>query len=338
MWVTTLTILTTEVFVTHANAPLTPEGRRRLAVLIVEEGWSVRRAAERVQCSPATASRWARRYRAGLPLVDRSSRPLSSPSRLPRRMERRIVALRFTRQWGPHRIGYHLHIPRSTVGRVLMRYRMPILAHIDRATGLPVRKPKPIRYEVAAPGELVHVDIKKLGRIPNGGGWRMLGKQAGKKNNDGHGGSGRGYAFLHHAVDDHSRLAYSEILSDERKETAAGFWGRANAFFAEVGVTVTAVMTDNGSCYRSRDFAAALGDQVKHRRTRAYRPQTNGKVERFNRTLTAEWAYAATYRSDEARAATYDTWLHHYNHHRPHTGIGGQTPADRVHNLKGNYS
>ena len=245
------------------------------------------------------------------------------------------MALRFTRQWGPHRIGYHLGIPRSTVGRVLARYRMPPLTHVDRPTGLPVRKPKPIRYEVAVPGELVHVDIKKLGRIPDGGGHRMLGRQAGNRNNKK---KGRGYSFLHHAVDDHSRVAYSEILENERKETAAGFWERANTFFAGIGVTVTAVMTDNGSCYRSRVFATALGDGVKHRRTRAYRPQTNGKVERFNRTLAAEWAYAAVYDSDEARAATYQDWIHHYNHHRPHTGIGGQAPSARVHNLTGNYN
>ena len=180
---------------------------------------------------------------------------------------------------GPHRIGYHLGIPRSTVGRVLARYRMPKLAHIDRSTGLPVRKSPPVRYELEVPGQLVHVDIKKLGRIPDGGGHRVLGRQTGKRNNDGHGRGGRGYAFLHHAIDDHSRLAYSEILSDERKETAAGFWERANAFYASVGVTVTAVMTDNGSCYRSREFAAALQNaSIKHRRTRAYRPQTNGKV------------------------------------------------------------
>jgi hypothetical protein len=215
---------------------------------------------------------------------------------------------------------------------------MPLLAHLDQATGLPVRKPAPVRYEASAPGELVHVDIKKLGRIPDGGGHRVLGRQAGAKNNDGHGRGGRGYAFVHHAVDDHSRVAYSEILADERKETAAGFWARANAFFCGIGVTVTAVMTDNGSCYRSRDFAAALGEGVKHRRTRPYRPQTNGKVERFNRTLATEWAYATAYTSDEARAATYDAWLHHYNHHRPHTGIGGAVPSDRVHNLAGNYS
>jgi transposase InsO family protein len=317
---------------------LTPEGRRRLVELVLEHGWSLRRAAERFQCSPATAKRWVDRARMGLPMTDQSSRPHQSPNRCSRRLERRIVALRFRRRWGPHRIGYHLGIPRSTVGRVLARYRMPLLHHLDQATGLPVRKPKPARYEHTRPGQLVHIDIKKLGRIPNGGGHRMIGRQAGKKNNDGHGRGGRGYAFLHHAVDDHTRLAYSEILHDERKETAAGFWLRANAFFTDAGITVTAVMTDNGSCYRSRMFAAALGTTIKHRRTRPYRPQTNGKVERFNRTLATEWAYAANYLSEEARAATYDTWLHHYNHHRPHTGIGGSTPAARVHNLTGNYT
>lgn len=318
----------------HPNAPLTPEGRRRLVTLIVEEGWSLRRAAERFQCSPATASRWARRYRAGEPLTDRSSRPRHSPSRLSRRTERRIVALRFTHHWGPHRIGYHLRIPRSTVGRALARYAMPLLVHVDQATGLPVRVPKPVRYELARPGELVHVDIKKLGRIPDGGGHRVLGRTVGNRNNKK---QGRGYAYLHHAVDDHSRVAYSEILDDERGETAAAFWGRARAFFAGIEVTVIAVLTDNGACYRSRLFAKALGD-ARHRRTRPYRPQTNGKVERFNRTLAAEWAYAETYTSDEARAATYGDWIHHYNHHRPHTGIGGAVPADRVHNLTGNYT
>ena len=331
---------------THANAPLTPTGRLRLARLIVEDGWPVRRAAERFQCSPATASRWARRYRAGEPLVDRSSRPRRSPQRCTRRLERRIVALRFTRRWGPHRIAYHLHMPRSTVGRVLARYRMPLLTHVDQATGLPVRRPAPQRYEATAAGQLVHVDIKKLGRIPDGGGWRAHGRGSAQDRAAGvvrdraaRAGAdpSRGYRYLHHAVDDHSRVAYSEILADERKETAAAFWVRANAFFARAGITVSAVMTDNGACYRSHAFAAALGD-VKHRRTRAYRPQTNGKVERFNRTLATEWAYAAIYTSDDARAATYAAWLHHYNHHRPHTGIGGAVPADRVHNLTGNYT
>jgi len=262
-------------------------------------------------------------------------------------LERRIVALRFTRRWGPHRIAYHLHVPRSTVGRVLTRYRMPLLTHLDQATGLPVRKAAAVRYEASGPGELVHVDIKKLGRIPDGGGWRAHGRGSAQDRKAGAardraaraGAAGsRGYRYLHNAVDDYSRLAYSEILADERKETAAGFWTRANAFFAGIGINVTAVMTDNGACYRSRVFATALGDAVKHRRTRPYRPQTNGKVERFNRTLATEWAYATTYTSDQTRTDTYPDWLHHYNHHRPHTGIGGAVPSDRVHNLTGNYS
>ncbi|HHU37901.1 MAG TPA: IS481 family transposase [Propionibacterium sp.] len=331
----------------HANAPLTPEGRRRLVGLVVDEGWSLRRAAERFQCSPATAKRWVDRSRAGEPLTDRSSKPGSSPNRLPRKTEHRIVGLRFTRRWGPHQIAYHLGLHRSTVGRVLERYRMPKLVNIDQATGLPVRKPQPKRYEAAVPGELVHVDVKKQGRIPNGGGWRAHGRgsiqdrAAGvardKAARAGAAGS-RGYRFLHHAVDDYSRVAYSEILDDERKETAAGFWTRASAFFADLGVKITAVMTDNGACYRSHAFAAALGETVKHKRTRPYRPQTNGKVERFNRTLAAEWAYASTYANEAERAAAYETWLHHYNHHRPHTGIDGQTPSARVHNVTGKYS
>ena len=320
---------------THPNAPLTPEGRRRLADLIVRKGWTVRRAAERFQCSPATAARWATRYRAGEPLNDRSSRPRCSPTRLPRRTERRIVGLRVTRQWGPHRIGYHLGLPRATVGRVLARYRLPLLVHVDRATGARVRAPGPLRYEHEHPGDLVHVDIKKLGRIPDGGGHRVLGRVLGNRHNKKR---GRGYAYLHHAVDDHSRLAYSEILSDERAKTAARFWKRARAWFARRGIRVRAVLTDNGSCYRSHEFRKALGKKVNHRRTRPYRPQTNGKVERFNRTLLAEWAYAVAYISDEARAATYGDWLHHYNHHRPHTGIEGAVPADRVHNLPRKYS
>jgi transposase InsO family protein len=321
--------------VLHANAPLTPVGRLRLASLIVDQGWTVRRAAERFQVSPATASRWASRHRAGLPMSDLSSRPHRSPNRTSRRLERRIVALRFTRRWGPHRIGYHLRIARSTVEQVLARYKMPRLAYLDQATGLPVRRPKPVRYEHAAPGDLVHVDIKKQGRIPDGGGHRMLGRTIGNRNNKK---KGRGYSFLHHAVDDNSRLAYSEILADEKKETACGFWHRANAFFESHGITVKRVITDNGSCYRSKAFSDALGDSIAHKFTRPYRPQTNGKVERFNRTLAQEWAYAHTYASDEARAATYQQWVHDYNHHRPHTGIGGKSPIERVHNVNGKNS
>jgi|TARA_R100000365_G_C2742442_1_gene71113 hypothetical protein len=173
-------------------------------------------------------------------MTDRSSRPYRSPTQLDRRTERRIVAIRFNRRWGARRIAWHLGLNPATVGRVLARYRMPRLSHLDRNTGLPVRKPKPIRYEAAAPGDIVHVDIKKLGRIPDGGGHRMLGRHAGRRNRR----AGTGYSFLHHAVDDCTRLAYSEELDDEQKDTAAGFWIRARAHFAEAGLTVKAVMTD----------------------------------------------------------------------------------------------
>ncbi|AOS92542.1 IS481 family transposase [Mycobacterium intracellulare] len=316
----------------HANACLTPRGRLRLARCVVDDGWTYARAAERFQCSTATTKKWADRYRAGGPeaMVDRSSRPHRSPGRLSQRRERRIIKVRFTRRWGPHRIAAYLRLARSTVEAVLRRYRMPLLRHLDQASGLPVRRAKPRRYEHPAPGDLVHLDIKKLGRIPDGGGHRKLGRQAGRRNR-----SGVGYAFLHHAVDDHSRLAYSEILTDERKDTAAGFWLRANGFFVDHGITVRRVLTDNGNCYRSKAFADSLSAKITHKRTRPYRPQTNGKVERFNRTLASEWAYAQTYLSDADRAATYQDWLHYYNHHRPHTGIGGKTPIDRlrVHNL-----
>jgi transposase InsO family protein len=270
-------------------------------------------------------------------MADRSSRPLRSPQRTPTRTERRIIKVRVLRRWGPARIGYLLGLHPSTVHRVLARYRLARLAWLDRATGQVVR-----RYERDRPGELVHVDIKKLGKIPLGGGWRMLGREArhrGLKTRPGaplskHGNPVIGYHFLHTALDDHSRLAYSELLPDETGDTAAAFWLRARAWFASCGITVERVLTDNGSCYRSRAFASALGPAA-HKRTRPYRPQTNGKVERFNRTLLEEWAYARLYRSDAERCDTFPAWLHTYNHHRGHTALGGLSPAARVPNLSG---
>ena len=322
-------------YVTHANADLTPKARGKLARLVLEEGWTLRRAAERFQCSPATAKKWTDRYRAcgDAGMADVSSRPRRSPNRTCVRTERRIVALRFNRRWGPHRIAAHLHLARSTVGKVLTRYRMPRLACLDQGTGLPVRKPAPQRYEHENPGDLIHVDIKKLGRIPDGGGHRALGRAKGRRNRR----AGTGYAYLHHAVDDHSRLAYSEILNDETKETASAFWLRAVAFFAAHGITVKAVLTDNGSCYRSRAFAAALGPHIKHRRTRPYRPQTNGKIERFHRTLADGWAYARFYASESDRRAALPGWIHFYNHHRHHSAIGAP-PISRLNNLPGHHT
>jgi Integrase core domain. len=311
---------------------LTPQGRLKLVRLVIDEKWTQARVAERFQVARGTVSKWVARYKAeGVAgLEDRSSRPHRSPTRTSQRTERRIVALRVSRRWGPHRIAYHLHLPQSTVSKVLTRYRVPLLGHIDLNTGVRVRKPKPVRYEHGNPGDLVHVDVKKLGRIPDGGGHRTLGRAKGVRNS-----SGTGYAYLHSAIDDHSRLAYSEIHADEKKETAAGFWERANAFYNGRGITVSRVLTDNGSCYRSHLFNAALGEHITHKLTRPYRPQTNGKIERFHRTLAFEWAYATHYTSEAERAAAYPAWLHSYNHHRPHTGIGGKSPIDRVHNLHG---
>jgi transposase InsO family protein len=197
------------------------------------------------------------------------------------------------------------------------------------------------RYEAGAPGELVHVDIKKLGRIPDGGGWRVHGRGSTQdrradaaRDRAARAGAApsRGYRFVHHAVDDHSRLAYSEILADERKETAAEFWIRARDYFAGIGIEVHAVMTDNGSCYRSHVFAAALGP-AKHRRTRPYRPQTNGKVERFHQTMAREWAYGMLYLTYRHRQEALRYWICHYNERRPHSALGGSAPISRVRNL-----
>ncbi len=232
-------------------------------------------------------------------------------------------------------IGYRLGLMASTVGKVLARYEAPRLAWTDPATGCRLRaKPKPFRYEHAAPGDLVHVDIKKLGRIPDGGGHRFLGRAAGIRVKKG---AKPGTAYIHHAIDDHSRLVYSEILANERKETASAFWTRANHYFNSCGITVLRVLTDNGAPYRSKLFAQTLGP-IKHKRTRPYRPQTNGKVERFNQTLGEEWAYARLYLSEAERAAAYPEFIHTYFHHRGHTALGGKSPADRVPNLRGQYT
>ena len=325
---------------THAMSPLSETGRLRIARCVVDQHWPLRRAAERFNVSFTTARRWADRYREHGPagMADRSSRPRSCPHRTPTKTERRVLGLRVSRRWGPARIAYRLGLQPSTVHKILRRYGCPPLAWTDPATGVRVRGPQGSRrvvrrYEHDAPGDLVHVDIKKLGRIPDGGGHRIHGRQQGKKNRRS---IKHGYWYIHNAVDDHSRLAYSELLSDEKKETAVAFWNRAQAYFESAGITITRVLTDNGSCYRSQVFAKTLTDAaITHKRTRPYRPQTNGKVERFNRTMLEEWAYAQPYLSESERAAAFPDFLHTYTHHRGHTSLAGKTPADRVPNLRG---
>jgi transposase InsO family protein len=310
----------------HAKAPLTPEGRRRLCERI-EAGWTVAGAADSMGISRQTAHKWWRRYReeGELGLIDRSSRPRSCPRRLDPKTERRIVELRRQRRVGPARLGPQIGVPASTLHRVLQRNGVSRLADLDRTTGRVIR-----RIETSRPGELVHIDIKKLAKIPPGGGWWAHGVE----NRKGRHGL-RGYVHVHSAIDAFSRLAYSEIHADETALTAAGFWQRAVAFYASYGITVERVLSDNGSCYRSREFARVVRDQlITHTRTRPYHPQTNGKIERFNRTLRDEWAYARPYRSDAARLRALDKWLHLYNHHRYHTAIKG-TPTSFVNNLSG---
>jgi transposase InsO family protein len=302
---------------------------------MIEDGWPVAAAAESMRISRQTAHKWWRRYQdAGIAgLEDRSSRPRRCPTKTPDRMERRIVELRRRHQLGPARLAPRVGVPASTFHRVLQRHGVSRLSDLDRMGGRVIR-----RIETTHAGELVHVDVKKQAKIPKGGGWRVNGVQAKNRKNGKAGRPRLGYAYIHSAIDAHSRLAYSEIHTDERATTAIGFWRRAQAFFINYGITVERVLSDNGSCYRAKDFTAELvAAGIKHKFTRPYRPQTNGKVERFNRTLQNEWAYARAYRSEAARTRALDTWLHMYNHHRHHTAVGGP-PVSRVNNLVGQNS
>lgn len=315
----------------HRNARLTPQGRLLLCQRI-EAGFPVAHVAQAMGISRDRAYVWWRRYQSeGLAgLEDRSSRPRRCPTRTKASRERRILWLRTKRGLGPARIAGIVHMPASTVHRVLVRHGLNRLDCLDRPTRMPIR-----RIEMSRPGELVHRDVKKLGRIPKGGGWRIHGRAA-RSSTYRRRRAAIGYAFVHSAVDAYSRLAYSEVLPDEQGATAARFWERAVAFLASHGISVERVLTDNGSCYRSWEFSAALGDVV-HSRARPYRPATNGKVERFNRTLLTEWAYARPWSSDGQRTRALTAWLHRYNHHRHHTAIGGP-PVSRVSNLAGHYT
>jgi transposase InsO family protein len=337
--------------VSHANAALTPIQRLRIGKLIVEQHVPVGQAAALFMVSWPTAKRWADRYRALLAascgpvraaaLQDRSSRPLRSPRKTPRPVVRKIVHLRWRKRLGPVQIAGKLNLPASTVYAVLVRCRLHRLWHVDRRTGEVIR-----RYEHDHPGSLIHVDVKKLGNIPDGGGWRYVGRQQGYRNRAATPGLPRnkhrdplsGKAYVHTVIDDHSRVAYAEVHNDERKETAVAVLTRAAAWFSARGVTVERVLSDNGSCYQSqlwKQTCADLGITVK--KTRPYRPQTNGKIERFHRTLADGWAFSRLYVSESARRNALPGWLHHYNHHRPHTAIGNVPPVTRLTNLSGQY-
>ena len=278
------------------------------------------------------AHKWWRRFREEGPegLRDRSSRPHCCPHQTPARTERRIVALRQSRKLGPARLAGIVDVPASTVHRVLVRHGLNRLRWMDRPTGRVIR-----RIETNHSGELVHIDVKKLAKIPSGGGHKVIGRENRKRYRAR---SLGGYTYIHSAIDAHSRLAYSEILGAESEATCVAFLARAHHFFATQGITVERVLTDNGNGYRSRSWArlcAELG--LRHTRTRPYRPQTNGKAERFNRTLLDEWAYVRIFRSEAARARALDGFLHRYNHHRHHTAIGS-TPMERVINVAGQHS
>ena len=341
---------TQEVFVshaTHSNAALTPRARLRLARLIIDHGWPPARAAERYDVSWKTATKWAARYRdegvAGM--ADRSSAPHRQAGRTPTPVVRRIVALRLRHRLGPVAIADQLGMQASTVHAVLVRCRLNRLTHLDRVTGERIR-----RYEHERPGDLLHVDVKKLGKVPDGGGWRYVGRTEGWKNRavtaartggpkSKHSKPLIGTCYLHTVIDDHSRVAYVEAHDDETKETAAAVLRNAVAWFADRGVTVRRVLSDNGGAYKSylwADTCAVLGIAAK--RTRPYRPQTNGKIERFHRTLADGWAFKKFYPSEDARLQALPTWIHEYNHHRPHSAIGKAAPITRLDNLAGHHS
>ena len=309
----------------HPNAPLTVEGRRRMVACVIDDGWTVEATATRFQVDAKTVRKWRDRFLAEgeAGLVDRSSRPHRSPNRTPQPTRVRVLELRRTRRWGAAQIGFEVGLAASTVQTILNRAGQGRLDRGDRATKTP-----PQRYQRDTPGELIHVDVKKLAGIPPGGGWKTRGRgYEGEKAKD----RQVGYRFIHTAIDDRSRIVYSEIHNDEQAVTAAGFWQRAAAYYRQIGITPQRVITDNGPCYRSRLWhraCAATGTTVK--KTRPYRPQTNGKIERFHRILIEEWAYIRPWTSETQRTNAYDGFIHFYNHHRSHGALGWATPTSII--------
>jgi transposase InsO family protein len=276
-------------------------------------------------------------------MIDRSSRPRRQPLRTPPVVVRRVLELRWRKRLGPLQLAARTGVAASTVHKILTRNRMNRLNYVDRATGEPIR-----RYEHDHPGSLIHVDVKKLGNIPDGGGWRFVGRPSGSKNRSAtvaerRSGKNRGpllgHAFVHTVIDDHTRIAYAEVHDDETAQTATAVLARAVTWYAARGISVERVLSDNGSAYKSHLWLIVcdqLGITVK--KTRPYRPQTNGKIERFHRTMADGWAYAHHYTSETERRDALAGWLHEYNHHRPHSAIGGKPPITRLTNVPGQYS
>lgn len=327
----------------HANAALTPRHRLKVAELVVDQGYPISEVAARFQVSWPTVKRWADRYAAGEPMIDRSSRPRRQPLRTPPVVVRRVLELRWRKRLGPLQLAARTGVAASTVHKILTRNRMNRLNYVDRATGEPIR-----RYEHDHPGSLIHVDVKKLGNIPDGGGWRFVGRPSGSKNRSAtvaerRSGKNRGpllgHAFVHTVIDDHTRIAYAEVHDDETAQTATAVLARAVTWYAARGISVERVLSDNGSAYKSHLWLIVcdqLGITVK--KTRPYRPQTNGKIERFHRTMADGWAYAHHYTSETERRDALAGWLHEYNHHRPHSAIGGKPPITRLTNVPGQYN
>ena len=308
----------------HKNARLTPQGRALMVSRILNEGWRVADAAGAAGVSERVAYKWLARFRAGgaAALHDRKPTPARCPRRTPAETVVRIEQLRRERMSGPA-IAKRLALPRSTVGAVLRRLGLGRLAALDP-------KPPAVRYERQRPGELIHIDTKKLGKI-DGVGHRITGQHSGMKRS-----RGIGWEHLHVCVDDASRLAYTEILPDERKESACAFLSRALAFFQAHGVTVERVMTDNGSAYRSHLFKSHLASAgLRHIRTRPYTPRTNGKAERFIQTSLREWAYLRAYQTSAERTQAMNPWINAYNHSRPHSALGAKPPVSRLNNALG---
>ena len=319
----------------HANARLTLHGRALLVHRVIHDQRPVAHVAKELGVSRQCAHRWVARFRAegAAGLYDRSSRPRSCPSRTPAAVEQRVLAARAQLRCGPDGVGAATGVPARTVSRILARHGVAPLAACDPLTGDVIRATRASaqRYERARPGELVHLDVKKLGRIPDGGGWKAHGRSATSAHR--HKKTPLGFDYVHAAIDDHSRLGYAEVLPDEKGTTCAGFLLRAAAYFAAHGIDrIEEVITDNAFAYRrSTAFTGAVATLgARQRFIKPHCPWTNGKVERLNRTLATEWAYRQVYTSNHARTAALDTFLEHYNTQRRHSALGGLPPISRL--------